>query len=71
MKSESGGLSTEGQLLRMPFCILNNNKFYSSDYFEPRKFNKWFRKNGFSRPFHGKKSWKSYPPPPIFLKKLA
>ncbi|EGF82088.1 hypothetical protein BATDEDRAFT_87139 [Batrachochytrium dendrobatidis JAM81] len=40
--------------LNLPFLVLSNNLFFSGEGFEPTLFNKWYRKNGWYRPFHAK-----------------
>ncbi|KAI8812444.1 hypothetical protein BJ742DRAFT_736084 [Cladochytrium replicatum] len=35
-----------------PWVIFSHDQFFSSDAFEPRLFNVWYRKNGFSLPYH-------------------
>ncbi|TPX35370.1 hypothetical protein SmJEL517_g02228 [Synchytrium microbalum] len=38
--------------LQLPWITMSNNMFFSSDYYEPRLFNAWRRRNGFSKPVH-------------------
>ncbi|KAI8814966.1 DHHC palmitoyltransferase-domain-containing protein [Cladochytrium replicatum] len=50
----SGDLSTvvgDG-VFRPSWVIFSHDQFFSSDAFEPRLFNVWYRKNGFSLPYH-------------------
>ncbi|KAJ3089142.1 hypothetical protein HK102_007105 [Quaeritorhiza haematococci] len=53
VRKSNGKLSrTKPKAAGLPFCVLTNDRFYSSEFFEPRRFNAWFRRNSFSRPYH-------------------
>ncbi|KAJ1551477.1 hypothetical protein HK096_010399 [Nowakowskiella sp. JEL0078] len=45
-------MSDSEEKLKMPLCIVNHDRFYSSDGYDTKLFNAWLRKNGFSPPWH-------------------
>nr|KAJ3417979.1 hypothetical protein HK105_000519 [Polyrhizophydium stewartii] len=44
--------NSPGGRLRLPLVVATNDAFFSSEGFEPRLFNAWYRKNGWHRPLH-------------------
>ncbi|KAL2916273.1 hypothetical protein HK105_204029 [Polyrhizophydium stewartii] len=46
--------NSPGGRLRLPLVVATNDAFFSSEGFEPRLFNAWYRKNGWHRPLHAR-----------------